>query len=70
MKDCPAAAFGCSCNRCVKPEPDLTALIRFNRATRTTAFLLILAAAVFGVLFGSLWNADRVQELVAHERNV
>lgn len=70
MKDCPAAAFGCSCKNCVKPEPDLTALIRFNRAARSTAMLLIFLAAFLGVLAIGFVNADRVQEIVATERRV
>ncbi|MCZ4089361.1 hypothetical protein [Sinorhizobium psoraleae] len=67
---CPAAAFGCSCNRCAKPEPDLSAMKAFNRASYSTALFLIFLAAVLGVLAAGFWNADRVQEIVAHERNV
>ena len=68
---CPAAAFGCSCKECaVEPDDDLDALKQFNRASYSLAISLIFLAAVLGVLAAGFWNANRVQELVAHERNV
>ncbi|MDW9905107.1 hypothetical protein GOA77_25080 [Sinorhizobium meliloti] len=71
MKDCPASEFGCTCNRCaVDRDDDLEALKQFNRASYSLATSLIFLAAVFGVLAAGFWNANRVQELVAHERNV
>lgn len=71
MKPCPASEFGCSCNRCaVDRDDDLEALKQFNRASYSLAMSLIILAAVLGVLAAGFWNADRVQELVAHERNI
>jgi len=71
MKDCPASEFGCACNRCaVDRDDDLEALKQFNRASYSLAMSLIFLAAVLGVLAAGFWNANRVQELVAHERNV
>ncbi|QPI24442.1 hypothetical protein I0J99_10790 [Sinorhizobium meliloti] len=71
MKPCPASEFGCSCNRCaVDRDDDLAALKQFNRASYSLAMSLIFLAAVLGVLAAGFWNADRVQELVAHERNI
>ena len=67
---CPAAAFGCSCRKCVRPEPDLTALKNMNRATYTTAMLLIFLAIFLSALAAGFIHADRVQELVAAERRV
>lgn len=58
---CPAAAFGCSCGRCVKPEPDLTALKNMNRAYTSTATLLILLAVVLGVFaYGLIREEQRL----------
>ncbi|ASP63363.1 hypothetical protein [Sinorhizobium meliloti] len=71
MKDCPASGFGCTCNRCaVDRDDDLEALKQFNRASYSLAMSLIFLAALLGVLAAGFWNAGRVQELVAHERNV
>jgi hypothetical protein len=68
---CPASEFGCTCNRCaVDRDDDLEALKQFNRASYSLAMSLIFLAAVLGVLAAGFWNANRVQELVAHERNV
>lgn len=71
MKPCPASEFGCTCKRCaVDRDDDLEALKQFNRASYSLAMSLIFLAAVLGVLAAGFWNANRVQELVAHERNV
>ncbi|MDX0139637.1 hypothetical protein GOC48_09925 [Sinorhizobium meliloti] len=71
MKPCPASEFGCSFNRCaVDRDDDLEALKQFNRASYSLAMSLIFLAAVLGVLAAGFWNADRVQELVVHERNI
>ncbi|MDX0855928.1 hypothetical protein GOL78_15045 [Sinorhizobium medicae] len=68
---CPASEFGCTCNRCAADrDDDLEALKQFNRASYSLAISLIFLAAVLGVLAAGFWNANRVQELVAHERNV
>ena len=67
---CPAAAFGCSCGRCVKPEPDLTAIKNLNRATYTTAMFLILLAVVLGVFAFGLWKTEQVHKSIYAERNV
>ncbi|APG91111.1 hypothetical protein [Sinorhizobium americanum] len=70
MKECPAAAFGCSCNRCVKPEPDLTALKQFNRATYTTALFLIFLATFLGVLAVGFWKTEQVHLQIVKARSV
>ncbi|ASP50922.1 hypothetical protein [Sinorhizobium meliloti] len=62
---CPAAAFGCSCNRCVKAEPDLTALIRFNRATYATATFLILLAVLLGLMAVGLLRIEGAMQRAA-----
>ncbi|MDX0541646.1 hypothetical protein GOC59_18860 [Sinorhizobium medicae] len=68
---CPASEFGCTCNRCAADrDDDLEALKQFNRASYSLAISLIFLAAVLGVLAAGFWNANRVQELVAHERNI
>ncbi|AUX76372.1 hypothetical protein [Sinorhizobium fredii] len=63
----------CECGTCALPPArniDLDALKQSNRAYYTAAMFLIFLAAFCGVLAAGLWNANRVQELVAHERNV
>ncbi|MDX0510657.1 hypothetical protein GOL87_26785 [Sinorhizobium medicae] len=65
----PASEFGCTCNRCAfDRDDDLEALKQ--RASYSLAMSLIFLAAVLGVLTAGFWNANRVQEVVAHERNV
>lgn len=58
MKDCPAAEFGCSCGRCVKPLPDLDALKHFNRATASFATALILVALIAAIFAVGLVNEE------------
>ncbi|MDX0424484.1 hypothetical protein GOC88_16620 [Sinorhizobium medicae] len=70
---CDPAQRYCECGHCALPPArniDLDAVANLNRATTATAMSLIFLAAVLGVLAAGFWNADRVQELVAHERNI
>ncbi|MDW9972054.1 hypothetical protein GOB98_18500 [Sinorhizobium meliloti] len=70
---CDPAQRYCECGRCDLPPArniDLDGIKQFNRASYSLAMSLIFLAAVLGVLAAGFCNADRVQELVAHERNV
>ncbi|WP_151611939.1 hypothetical protein [Sinorhizobium alkalisoli] len=68
---CPAAAFGCSCTRCaVDRDDDLEALKQFNRATYTTALLLIFLATVLGVIAVGAWKTEQVHRQIVKARSV
>lgn len=62
----------CECPEGLPPvrEINLDGLIKANREIRAAALFAIFLAIFLSVVVGAFVHADRVQEIVAHERRV
>lgn len=70
---CDPANRYCECQSCELPPVrhiDLDGLIKANREIRAAALFAIFLAIFLSVVVGAFVHADRVQEIVAHERRV